>query len=272
MNLLTILLFSTTLLGTATANMGPPKPAKTISPSVLNDCGCNAFINMATRCQELSPTAFSSHKSCICTRSWYSSGIACRDCLMLAEGNPPPTVSDFYSSLQMAISNTFVACTNAGASVKVVDATHEDDIPGNPGKGVCGWNSFSGYACAGFDWENGTAWASSTGRDKKTVTVGKTEVEGLRNMVDEDVVKAVEEKKKAEAKTSSEVATSTATATTATESGASSAVATVSGTSTVASASASAEVSGTPPTSGAKKQAVGGLIGLFGVAALFISA
>jgi hypothetical protein len=194
---------------------------------------------------------------------------------MLAKGDPPAAVSDFYTNLQTAIGNTFVACTNAGASVKVVDANHEDDIPGNPGKGICGWNSYGGYACAGFDWENGTAWASSAGRDRKTVVVGKTEVEGLRDMVDKDVVSTVEKNKDAgtkvgSGKSSSEVAT--ATATTATESGASSAAATGSGTGTLASASASAEVSGALPTSGAKKQAVGGLVGLVGVATLFISA
>ncbi|KAI5787793.1 hypothetical protein FPQ18DRAFT_344947 [Pyronema domesticum] len=279
MNLLTTLLFSSLLLGSATANMGPPKPAKTISPSVLNDCGCNSFITMATRCQELSPTAFSTHNSCICTRSWYSTGMACRDCLMLADGQGdlPTSVSDFYTNLKTAIGNTFVACTNAGASVKVVDETHENDIPGNPGKGICGWNSYGGYACAGFDWENGTAWASSAGRDRKTVVVGKTEVEGLKEMVDKDVVSMVENNKDAGTKvlsSSAETATATATGAASSSSGAASAVVTGEGTGTQASASASAsaEVSGALPSSGAKKQAVGGLVGLVGVATLFISA
>lgn len=97
--------------------------------------------------------------------------MGCRDCLLLATGGSEKE-RPFYDAFGQTISQTFVACTEAGASVKVVD---EKDT----GKGICGWSSFGGFACVGLDVGKGKGWASMVDRDTKEVKVMWAEIDGL---------------------------------------------------------------------------------------------
>lgn len=96
--------------------------------------------------------------------------MSCRDCLLTANGakfgTDDPTEM-FYDSFGQAITNIFVACTEKGASVKVADGTEP---------GICGWNSFGGWACVGFDQDKGTGWASEVDSSTKEVRLGRAEV------------------------------------------------------------------------------------------------
>ena len=165
---LTLLLVAATAAG-ALANMGPPKPAKTIGPSVLADCGCTAFTDVVNKCQSVSGDA----TSCICDKSWYGASTSCRDCLLLATGFKIGTsdpVEMFYDSYSQAITNIFVACTNKGASVK--------SLPLEDEPGICGWNSFGGWACVGLDQANSTAWASEYDNNNQ-LRLGRAPYSGL---------------------------------------------------------------------------------------------
>jgi len=246
MNPLSILLFAVAVSASAAANMGPPKPQKTLSPSVLSDCGCDGFVNIVQKCQTLDPLSFDEARDCICDRSagWYGGSMGCRDCLALATTGE--TTSDeqlFYEAFSTAITNIFVACTNAGASVKVVD---EDN-----GQGICGWHSFSKWACVGFDAEKEEGWASS-----KEIVVGTAGVE-----IDE-----VEDTKST--KTSSVAKPSGASATAAAASASASGVAAANSTSANATASGAPQETHDPNGAAGLKSS----LALVGVVALLIAA
>ncbi|KAI5843614.1 hypothetical protein BZA05DRAFT_477191 [Tricharina praecox] len=258
MNPLSFLLFAVTVTASAVANMGPPKPAKTLSPTVLSDCGCDAVVNIVQKCQTLDPLSFDEATDCICDRSagWYSGGMGCRDCLTLAsDGDTTSDEQLFYEAFGSAITSIFVACTNAGASVKVVD---EDS-----GKGVCGWHSVGGWGCVGFDAEKGTGWASEVTVNTKEVIVGTAEVEL-------DEVEGAKSTKTSSVASPSGVSASGTAAASASASGTGTAAASAA----ASSAAANATASGAPQETNAPNGAAGlkSSLALVGVVALLIAA
>jgi hypothetical protein len=146
------------------------KSTKNMGPRLLQDCGCHSFIQMATRCQSLNPNDSNAHNQCICDNSWYLDSMQCRDCVLHASGGTDQEIK-FYEGFRTTIAQTFTACTNPGASVKVARE-----------QGVCGWSSYAGFACVGFNVAKGEGWSSLENRDTGEIKWGSAKVEALRDM------------------------------------------------------------------------------------------
>lgn len=167
-----VLLFAASVIA---GGPGYPTPHRELGPSILEDCLCTDFVTKMQECQRNDPLQFDANEACMCSDYWYGSSMYCRDCIQSA--SKPYGITDeerqFYSGFTQAITNIFVACTNAGASVTVnnVDADHT-----NGKLGVCGWNTV-GLACFGV--EDGMAWSSEIDRDTKETIEASSKYAGL---------------------------------------------------------------------------------------------
>ncbi|KAA8910671.1 hypothetical protein FN846DRAFT_515518 [Sphaerosporella brunnea] len=163
------------LASTALANMGPPKPLKIISPTLLSECGCTPFLQTVVDCQGIGPSGDA--EACICNDSWITGSMACRDCLLLASGSDSKDETQFYLGFEQAITNAFVACTEkGGASVKVVQ-----DSSDGPNPGICAWNVV-GWSCVGVGKDATEAWSSEIDRSTKQPVIGRAEIDVALDM------------------------------------------------------------------------------------------